>query len=125
MLLSLAKHPNAKLAVAHKFADLLVSTDGQAAIEAYRVGNQQLFQSILNERAPKAPVIRRLEDGTNEFTKLRRGFLPAQPKRPSNMNFHSEGRWFSVGRYLVPGLVLLRVHRNEIAEDKVEVYEGR
>lgn len=30
----------------------------------------------------KAPVIRRLEDGTNDFTELRWSFPPAQPKRP-------------------------------------------
>jgi tungstate transport system substrate-binding protein len=39
-----AKHPNAKLAAAHKFADWLVSADGQGAIAAYRVGGQQLFK---------------------------------------------------------------------------------
>jgi ABC-type tungstate transport system permease subunit len=38
-----AKHPNAKLAAAHKFADWLVSAAGQTAIGAYRVGGQQLF----------------------------------------------------------------------------------
>jgi putative SOS response-associated peptidase YedK len=50
----------------------------------------------------KAPVIRRLEDGTNEFTELRWGFPPAQPKRPPVINFRSEGRRFPVGRCLVP-----------------------
>jgi tungstate transport system substrate-binding protein len=38
-----AKHPDAKLAAAHTFADWLVSADGQAAIGAYRAGDQQLF----------------------------------------------------------------------------------
>jgi tungstate transport system substrate-binding protein len=38
-----AKHPDAKLAAAHKFADWLVSAEGQAAIGAYRVRDQQLF----------------------------------------------------------------------------------
>ena len=38
-----AKHPDAKLTAAHKFADWLVSSDGQSAIGAYRVGDQQLF----------------------------------------------------------------------------------
>jgi putative SOS response-associated peptidase YedK len=32
------------------------------------------------------PVIRRLEDGSNEFTEFRWGFPPAQPKRPSVIN---------------------------------------
>lgn len=50
----------------------------------------------------RAPVIRRLEDGTNEFTELRWGFPPAQPKRPPVINFRSEGRRFPVGRCLVP-----------------------
>lgn len=38
-----AKHPDAKLAPAHKFAAWLLSADGQAAIGAYRVGGEQLF----------------------------------------------------------------------------------
>jgi tungstate transport system substrate-binding protein len=38
-----AKHPDAKLAAAHRFADWLVSADGQAAIGAFRVGDEQLF----------------------------------------------------------------------------------
>ncbi len=38
-----AKHPGAKRAAAKKFADWLVSANGQAAIGAYRVNNQQLF----------------------------------------------------------------------------------
>ena len=50
----------------------------------------------------KAPVIRRLEDGTNEFAELRWGFPPSQPKRPPVINFRSEGRRFPVGRCLVP-----------------------
>src|SRR5437016_12584143 len=50
----------------------------------------------------KAPVIRRLEDGTNEFTELRWGFPPSRPKGPPVINFRSEGRRFSVGRCLVP-----------------------
>jgi tungstate transport system substrate-binding protein len=37
------KHPDAKLAAAHRFADWPVSADGQAAIGAFRVGDQQLF----------------------------------------------------------------------------------
>jgi tungstate transport system substrate-binding protein len=38
-----AKHLAAKLDAAHKFADWLVSADGQAAIGAYQVGGEQLF----------------------------------------------------------------------------------
>jgi tungstate transport system substrate-binding protein len=38
-----SKHPYAKLAAARRFADWLVSADGQAAIGAYQVGDQQLF----------------------------------------------------------------------------------
>jgi putative SOS response-associated peptidase YedK len=49
-----------------------------------------------------APVIRRLEDGANEFTELRWGFPPARPKAPPVINFRSEGRHFPVGRCLVP-----------------------
>jgi putative SOS response-associated peptidase YedK len=50
----------------------------------------------------RAPVIRHLEDGTNEFSEIRWGFSPAQPKRPPVINFRSEGRRFPVGRCLVP-----------------------
>jgi len=49
-----------------------------------------------------APVIRRLEDGTNEFTQLRWGFPPSRPKGAPVINFRSEGRHFPIGRCLVP-----------------------
>ena len=49
-----------------------------------------------------APVIRRLEDGTNEFVVLRWGFPPAKPKGAPVINYRSEGRRFPVGRCLVP-----------------------
>jgi putative SOS response-associated peptidase YedK len=67
----------------------------------------------------RAPVIRRLEDGTNEFSEIRWGYPPAQqsaspterpkavPKRPPVINFRSEGRRFPVGRCLVPRVILL------------------
>jgi putative SOS response-associated peptidase YedK len=47
-------------------------------------------------------VIRRLEDGTNEFSEIRWGFPPGRPKAPPIINFRSEGRRFPVGRCLVP-----------------------
>src|ERR1700723_1244378 len=50
----------------------------------------------------RAPMIRRLEDGTNDFSEIRWGFPPTQPKRPLVINFRSEGRRFPVGRCLVP-----------------------
>jgi putative SOS response-associated peptidase YedK len=50
----------------------------------------------------KAPVIRRLEDGTNEFAELPWGFPPGRPKGAPVINFRSEGRRFPVGRCLVP-----------------------
>src|SRR6202008_710032 len=40
----------------------------------------------------RAPVIRRLEDGTNEFSELQWGFPPARGKGPPVINFRSEGR---------------------------------
>jgi len=49
-----------------------------------------------------APVIRRLEDGTNDFALLRWGFPPARPKGAPVINFRSEGRRFPVGRCLIP-----------------------
>jgi putative SOS response-associated peptidase YedK len=50
----------------------------------------------------RAPVIRRHEDGTNEFLELRWGFPPARPKGAPVINFRSEGRRFPVGRCLIP-----------------------
>ena len=50
----------------------------------------------------RAPVIRRLEDGTNAFAELRWGFPPGRPKGAPVINFRSEGRRFPVGRCLVP-----------------------
>jgi putative SOS response-associated peptidase YedK len=50
----------------------------------------------------RAPVIRRLEDRTNEFSELRWGFPSARPKGPLVINFRSEGRRFPVRRCLAP-----------------------
>ncbi|TMJ79914.1 MAG: SOS response-associated peptidase, partial [Alphaproteobacteria bacterium] len=47
-------------------------------------------------------MIRRLEDGTNDFADLRWGFPPARPKGAPIINFRSEGRRFPVGRCLIP-----------------------
>lgn len=38
-----AKHPHVKAAAAKKFIDWVVSPEGQAAIAAYRIGDEQLF----------------------------------------------------------------------------------
>ena len=50
----------------------------------------------------RSPIIRRLEDGTSEFSELRWGLPHARPKGPPVINFRSEGRRFPVGRCLVP-----------------------
>jgi putative SOS response-associated peptidase YedK len=50
----------------------------------------------------KAPAIRRMEDGSNEFSELRWGFPPGRPMGAPVINFRSEGRRFPVGRWLVP-----------------------
>jgi putative SOS response-associated peptidase YedK len=49
-----------------------------------------------------APVIRRLEHGSNEFKVIRWGFPPTRPKGAPIINFRSERRRFPVGRCLVP-----------------------
>lgn len=49
-----------------------------------------------------APVIRRLDDGANEFAQLRWGFPSPRPKGPPVINFRSEARRFPSGRCLVP-----------------------
>jgi tungstate transport system substrate-binding protein len=43
MLVNPARHPHVKVADGKAFMDWLVSTDGQAAIAAYRIGGEQLF----------------------------------------------------------------------------------
>jgi tungstate transport system substrate-binding protein len=43
MVVSTAKHPHVKQALAQAFADWLVGTEGQAAIAAYKIGGEQLF----------------------------------------------------------------------------------
>ena len=72
----------------------------------------------------RAPVIRRLEDGTNEFLELRWGFPPARPKGAPVINFRSEGRRFPVGRCLVPASHF-QIYRHEVAQDEVEIHKGR
>ena len=57
----------------------------------------------------RAPVIRWLEDGTNEFSEIRWGFRPAQPKRPPVIN--SAQKVELPGRPMSgAGITLLRVH---------------
>ncbi|HEU0155021.1 MAG TPA: substrate-binding domain-containing protein [Stellaceae bacterium] len=51
ILLDPKKHPQAKQAPAHRFADWLASPEGQAAIGAYRVKGEQLFHP--SAAAPK------------------------------------------------------------------------
>jgi len=43
MLVSPAKHPHVKVALAQQFADWVVSSAGQASIAAYKIGGEQLF----------------------------------------------------------------------------------
>ena len=49
ILLNPAKHPVPKQALAQRFAQWLLSTEGQAAIGAYKLGDEQLFH-------PSAPL---------------------------------------------------------------------
>ena len=44
-----AKHPNAKLALARRFAEWLRSEQGQKAIAAYLVHGEQLFHPVGTE----------------------------------------------------------------------------
>jgi len=44
ILLNPAKHPVPKQALAQRFAQWLLSTEGQAAIGAYKLGDEQLFR---------------------------------------------------------------------------------
>ena len=49
----------------------------------------------------RAPVLR-MEDGGVELAQLSWGFAPGRPKAGPAINFRSEGRRFTHGRYLVP-----------------------
>ena len=51
ILLDPIKHPEAKQQPAHRFADWLVSPEGQAAIDAYKINGEQLFHPSAD--APK------------------------------------------------------------------------
>ena len=73
----------------------------------------------------RAPVIRRLEDGTNEFSESRWGFPPTRPKGVPVINFRSEGRRFPVGRWSGTGITFFRIYRHEVAKDEVEIHKGR
>jgi putative SOS response-associated peptidase YedK len=73
----------------------------------------------------KAPVVRRLEDGINEFTELRWGFPPARPKGPPVINFRSEGRRFPVGRCLVPASHFFEFTGSKSPKTKWKIHEGR
>ena len=55
----------------------------------------------------RAPLVRRLEDGSNEFACLRWGFPPARPKGPPVINFRSEETPFSGRPLSCAGVVLL------------------
>jgi putative SOS response-associated peptidase YedK len=48
----------------------------------------------------RAPVIRRLEDGTNEFAELRWGFPPARPKGAPIINFRSVASRLAAASFL-------------------------
>jgi putative SOS response-associated peptidase YedK len=71
-----------------------------------------------------APVIRRLENGTNEFSELRWGFLPARPKGPPVINFRSEGRTIPGRSVSRAGVPFFRIHRHKVAKDEVEIHKG-
>src|SRR5437016_11988731 len=73
----------------------------------------------------KPPVIRRLEDGTNEFTETPVGLFACSPQRSASHQFPL--RRTTVPGWPLPraGLVFLRVHGQEIAEDEMAVHQGR
>ena len=72
----------------------------------------------------RAPVIRRLEDGSNEFTELRWGFPPGRPKGAPVINFRSEGPQVHARPLPRAGIALFRVHRHQIAEVEMEIHQG-
>jgi putative SOS response-associated peptidase YedK len=80
----------------------MTSTCGPSAKSACRSASPNIEPRDDIWPTDPAPVIRRLEDGTNDFAQLRWGFPPARSKRAPIINFRSEGRRFPVGRCLVP-----------------------
>jgi hypothetical protein len=72
-----------------------------------------------------APVIRRLRDGTSEFSELRWGFPSARPKGPPVINFPLRGSTVPGRSMSGTGLTFFRIHLHEIAKDEVEIHEGR
>ena len=73
----------------------------------------------------RAAVIRRLEDGTNEFSELRWGFPPARPKGAPVINFRPEGRRFPVGRCLVPASHFFEFTGTKSPKAKCKIHEGQ
>jgi hypothetical protein len=72
----------------------------------------------------RAPVIRRLEDGTNEFRSCGGAFnLPGQRSLSSIFVPKVDGSR-SVG-VSGTGITFFRVYWHEIAKDEVEIHEGR
>ena len=69
-------------------------------------------------------MIRRLEDGTNEFAELRWGFPPARPKGAPIINFRSERRRFPVGRCLIPASHFFEFTRAKSPKTKWKFTKG-
>src|SRR5207237_472340 len=72
----------------------------------------------------KAAVIRRLEDGTNEFAELRWGFPTGSAQGSARYQFPIRRTAISSWSMSNSGIAFLRVHRNEIAEAEVEIHES-
>jgi tungstate transport system substrate-binding protein len=49
MVVNPAKHPHVKADLAQKFVDWVVSPTGQAAINGYKIGGEQLFFANANK----------------------------------------------------------------------------
>jgi putative SOS response-associated peptidase YedK len=61
------------------------------------------------------PVIRRLEDGTNEFAVLRWGFPPAKAQRSASYKFPIRGEALPGGPLSGSSIAFFRIHRDEVA----------
>ena len=68
----------------------------------------------------RAPVIRRLEDGKNEFSELRWGFPPAQGS--ARHQFPLRGSTIPGRSVSNTGITFFRIHRREVAKDEVEIH---
>ena len=72
----------------------------------------------------RAPVIRRLQDGTNEFSEFAVGLSICPAQGSACHKFPLRGSKVPGRSVSGPGITFFRVYRHEVAKDEVEIHEG-